>query len=130
MTRRALLVVGSLFTLALALIAGCGGGSSKSTTPGGGGGPTFDLRFPATNASQQLAFTAAGSWDYHCTPHQGSGMTGTVVVDAGSANDSALVTIGTGNTLTFTPSSVTIKPGGLVRWVNASNMTNHTVTRP
>ena len=131
MTRRAILVVGSLFTLTLAVIAGCGGGSSKSTNPGGGGGgPSFDLHFPATNASQQFTFADAGTWGYHCTPHQGSGMTGTVVVDAGSANDSALVQVGPGDALSYSPSTVTIKPGGHVRWVNVSSMTMHTVTRP
>lgn len=133
MNRRALLVLAALFSIAFFVILGCGGGGGGGpTTPGGGGGPTFDLRFPATGASQSFTFTPAGSWVYHCTPHgsQTSGMRGTVVVDAGSAIDSALVSVGESNTLTFTPATVTIKPGGTVRWVNESSMTNHTVTRP
>lgn len=118
-----------LLAIAALVIAGCGGGSSKSTSPGGGG-PTFDMHFPATGSSQQFTFTTAGTWAYHCTPHQGSGMTGTVVVDMSAGSDSALVQVGPSNTLTFSPSSVSIKPNGHVRWVNASSMTNHTVTRP
>ncbi|MCC6350472.1 MAG: hypothetical protein IT347_12865 [Candidatus Eisenbacteria bacterium] len=131
MKRRVALALAALASLALVVVLGCGGGGSKSTNPGGGGGgPAFDLRFTSTGTSQTFVFTPAGSWAYHCIPHGSSGMTGTVVVDANSANDSALVTVGPSNTLTFSPASVTIKPGGVVRWVNASSMTNHTVTRP
>lgn len=133
MNRRALFALAALWSSAFLLIAGCGGGGGGGPTSPGGGGtpdPAFDLRFPATGASQSFTFAKDGTWDYVCTPHAGSGMEGTVVVNAGSANDSALVTIGPSNTLTFSPASVTIKTGGTVRWVNASNMTNHTVTRP
>ena len=38
------------------------------------------------------------------------------------------MSIGVGNALTFTPNPAHIKPGGYVRWVNVSPMTNHTVT--
>ena len=132
MTRRAFLVLAALFSFAFVVIIGCGGGGGSNPTNPGGGGPTFNLTFPATGASQSLVFNDAGSWVYHCTPHgtATSGMRGTVVVDAGSANDSALVTGGPSNTLTCDPTSVTIKPGGRVRWFNESSMTNHTVTRP
>lgn len=129
MNRRALFVLAALFSLAIVVIIGCGsGGGGGPTNPGGG--PTFDLRFPATGVSRTFTFTTDGSWAYRCTPHASSGMQGTVVVSAGSMNDSVLVTVGPSNTLTFSPASVTIKTGGTVRWVNASSMTNHTVTRP
>lgn len=128
MNRRALIVLGVLVSFAFAVIIGCGGSGSRSTNPGGGG-PSFNLTFPAQNVSRQFTFTTAGTWDYHCTAH--SNMDGVVVVDAGSANDSALVDVSSaGMAQTYTPSSVTIKPGGSVRWVNKSTMTNHTVTRP
>ena len=127
---RAAQFIGAVLAVAAFAIVGCGGGSSNTTNPGTGGGPTFDFHFPSTGTSNQFTFSAAGTWAYHCTPHGGSGMTGTVVVDAGSAVDSALVQVGPGNTLTFSPNSVTIKPGAYVRWVNASSMGNHTVTRP
>jgi plastocyanin len=128
MNRRAVIVLGVLLTFAIAVIVGCGGSSSKSTNPGGG--PTFNFTFPATGVSHSFTFTDAGAWDYHCTPHGGSGMTGTVTVSSGSVVDSVLVTVGPSNTLTFSPSAATIKVGGTIRWVNGSTMTNHTVTRP
>lgn len=132
MNRRALPALAALFASTLLLATGCGGGGgSGPTNPGGGPpDPTFDLRFPATGASRTFTFTKDGTWDYVCTPHQGSGMDGTVIVNATATEDSALVTVGPSNTLAFSPTSVTIKTGGTVRWVNASNMTNHTVTRP
>ncbi len=127
MNRLLLAVLAVLAFVGLAVFAGCG--SSKSTNPAGVG-PVFDLRFPDQNASQRFDFSTAGSWDYHCIVHQAQGMEGTVVVDANSGADSAVVTVGAGNALTFTPATVVIKPGGYVRWINASTMTNHTVTRP
>lgn len=131
MNRNGILVFLALLSTALAVVLGCGGGSSKSTNPGGGAsGPSFDLHFPASGTSQRFDFADAGTWDYHCTPHGNQGMTGTVVVSAGAPVDSAFVQVGPGNALTFSPSSVSIRPGGHVRWQNVSSMTNHTVTRP
>ncbi len=133
MSPRSLGLLVALFLSTAVVIVAC----SKSTSPsyggggggGMGGGPSFNLTFPATGSSRTFQFTSAGSWAYHCTPHQSSGMTGTVVVSASSVNDSMLVMVGPGNTLTFSPNSVTIKPNGNVRWVNQSSMTIHTVTR-
>ena len=132
MNRRALIVLGSLFSFALFVIIGCGkdGGNPTSPGGGGGGGPSFNFTFPATGVSHQLRFMDAGTWNYHCTPHQGSGMTGSITVDAGSAVDSVLVEVGPGNALVFSPATATIKVHGFIRWVNSSTMTNHTVTRP
>jgi plastocyanin len=132
MKRHARPVRRSVLALAFSVlaVAGCGGGgSSKSTGPGTGGGPTFDLHFPDQNTSQQFTFADAGTWGYHCTAH--SGMDGTVIVDAGSGNDSAVVQVSNASMdLAYFPNTVSIKPGGHIRWVNASTMTNHTVTRP
>jgi plastocyanin len=112
------------------LAAGCS--SKSSSAPAVVSGPTFNLSFPATGVSHELQFTDVGSWDYHCIPHQGMGMTGTIVVDASSAVDSLAnpVQVGGGTGLQFVPQVVTIKPGGHVRWVNVSGLTIHTVTRP
>jgi len=106
------------------------------TSPGGGGGgspPTFSLTFPATGTSRQFTFDTPGTWDYHCIPHA-PGMAGTVIVDAAATLDSDTVAVGRdasyNQALSFKPSTVTIKPGGHVRWVNRSSMTSHTVTRP
>ena len=128
----------TMFALVLGLaleISSCG--SSKSTAPYGGGGvaptgPSFNMAFPQTGTSNSFSFPAAGTWDYHCTPHSGLGMIGSVTVVLGGA-DSALVAVGDAASSThyvFVPSTVSIRPGGIVRWVNVSSMTMHTVTRP
>lgn len=125
--------------LAAALVAGCSNNSSSSTAPTPPvTGPTFSFAFPAAGTvavpgtSNFRIFTSGevGTWAYRCIPHGSAGMTGTVVVDAASTIDSAFVQVGAGNALAFSPSTVTIKPGGRVRWANVSSMTNHTVTRP
>jgi plastocyanin len=127
MTRRSLTVLGILFTFALVVIIGCGGGGSNSTNPGPTG-PTLNFAFPATGVSHSFVFTDAGAWGYRCVAH--GGMTGTVTVAAGGL-DSVVVSVGPGNTTTFSPATTTIKVGGTVRWVLASTtMFNHTVTRP
>ena len=132
--RPARLLVVLVITLAIAGVAGCSkSGDSTSSAPPVTG-PTFSVSFPASGASQQITFTDIGSWTYHCIPHQSSGMTGTVVVDAGAADDSASVKVGadslTANVLRFSPPTVRIRPGGHVRWYNVSSMMIHTVSRP
>ncbi|HUK64232.1 MAG TPA: hypothetical protein VLV15_12890, partial [Dongiaceae bacterium] len=72
----------------------------------------------------QHTFANAGSYGYHCTIH-GTVMAGTVNVSAGSANDSVLVTIGSGGN-NYSPATVDVKPGGHVRWINVG--VTHTVT--
>ncbi len=124
-----------LFALAFALLTAgallpAGGCSSdKSTNPPTVSGPTFNFTFPKNGTSHSLVFISAGSWSYRCVPHSPT-MQGTVVVEASSPNDSQVVTVAPGDALVFDPASVSIKPGGTVRWVNASTtMFNHTVTR-
>jgi len=56
-------------------------------------------------SSSSKVFATAGSYAYHCNAHQSLGMTGTVVVDAGSAVDSALVQVGAGGENLFTPAT-------------------------
>lgn|SRR5262249_60937521 len=124
---RRILPVLALLT-ALTLAAGCSGNNGSSPTPPVTG-PTFNFTFPATGVSDTLHFRDVGAWAYHCLAHASLGMTGTVVVDPASVIDSSVVQVGAGNTFSFSPASVTIKPGGYVRWVNVSGLTNHTVTR-
>lgn len=128
-------VVLAALSVVLALASGCSSKDSSSPAPVAGG-PALNLSFPGAGTptvvgtQHIVTFTEAGSWGYYCIPHQGSGMTGTVVVSAGSSNDSAYVQVGGGGGFSFVPSSVTIKVGGTVRFANVSAMTNHTVTRP
>jgi plastocyanin len=118
----------ALYPLAVAValifgLPGCGSSSGPTTPPGG-------LELNSGNIPPggvyQHAFANAGTFAYHCTIH--AAMTGNkVVVDAAASADSAVVSIVSASSPGFSPSSVTIKPGGHVRWVNAHSMT-HTVT--
>jgi len=129
-----------LASLLVALLAVLGAGAcSKSDSPtapygggggggagGGGTGTPFNLGPFGLNQSATLIFANAGTFGYHCIPHQGMGMTGSVQVEAGGP-DSAVVQIAASG-LTYTPTTAHIRPGGHMRWVNASASTVHTVT--
>ena len=117
---------------AVYLVSCSSSGGGSPTSPGGGGGTvSFSFTFPSVGSSSSQVFATAGSYAYRCNTHQGSGMTGTVVVNAGSAVDSAIVNVGSGSSNVFDPSSVTIKPGGLVRWVRPAGVSaaNHSAVR-
>ena len=86
----------------------------------------FDSGLQGSGFVFTRAFPAVGSVPYYCVPHSGSGMTGVVTVSASSSTDLAEVVVGPGGSLTFSPSSVTVKVGGQVRWTWASG--GHTVT--
>jgi plastocyanin len=66
-------------------------------------------------------FNASGAYPYHCAIHVG--MNGAVTVVAG-APQSVSVTIVSN---AFSPSSVSVAPGGTVTWTNVAS-TAHTVT--
>jgi len=125
-------IVGSVASLVLLLaIAACNQGSTNpyggGGGGGGGGGTQFNLGPFALGQSAVFTFATAGNFPYHCVTHGNMGMRGTVTVDATGA-DSATVQLGAGNGFSYTPATAHIKPGGHVRWVNASNLANHTVT--
>ena len=111
--------------LALVEAGGCKA-SSAPTAPGSGGGTRFNLGPFAIGQSAELTFADAGTIGYHCNAHRNMGMVGTVQVDSAGA-DSTVVQIGATG-FSFIPATAHIKPGGHVRWVNASGLTNHTVT--
>ena len=115
--------------LCTALGAGCSSKDSATTTAPVTG-PSFNFTFPTAGQSVEFTFPTAGSFGYRCAAHPS--MTGTVVVSAAATTDSALVEVGYSNTNTFDPVTVTILPGGRVRWRRQpANVTNiHTVTRP
>ena len=136
--------------LIAAIVAGCSSSSNNSVAPTPVAGPNFSFAFPgvgtvppgAPGTSNKLIFNDVGSWVYRCIAHSSSGMTGTVIVDTSATRDSATVEVGAAGPnaggLNFScllcdtigSRTVTIKPGGYVRWFNVSAMTNHTVTRP
>jgi plastocyanin len=121
-----LAVTAGLITGAIAF--GCSK-SSSPTSPGGGGGggnTAFDTGIQSSGFAFSKVFPAAGTVQYHCTPHQASGMTGTITISSSAAVSSVDVTVAPSGTLTFSPSSVSIKPGGSVNWTWASS--GHTVT--
>jgi plastocyanin len=129
------LAAGSVAALiAIASLSGALSGCSKSSS---GSVPTapsppppgkFDSGALPLGASYVVTFNNTGTVGYHCIPHQLQNMKGTVDVNSSGA-DSAVVQVGPGNSLTFSPSSVSVKPGKYVRWVNVSNMAIHTVTQ-
>lgn len=113
--------------------AGCSKSYSPTAPYGGGGGgggggmgAVLALGPFGLGQSAQVTFSTAGTFGYHCIPHQSMGMVGSVQVD-NTGSDSVVVQIApTG--LNFVPSLAHLKPGGYVRWVNASSSTIHTVT--
>lgn len=120
-----------VLVMVLAALGGAGCGSSPTNPYGNNGGGNnqgpLHLGPFAVGQSAMFTFATAGTFGYHCIPHQSMGMTGTVQVDASGA-DSLVVQIGAGGGFAFSPSTAHIKPGGYVRWVNASTLTIHTVT--
>lgn len=117
----------------IAALAGTYACTSKNNpsapgSPGGGGGGANVLNLPMSGhgGSQSFTFTAEGSFPYKCFIHS-SVMTGdTVVVSRSSVADSALVQVVGVSRPGFSPRTVTIKPGGSVRWINTDG-TRHIV---
>lgn len=130
MTQRPIRLWPALLLAAALALPSCG--SSSNTAPPANSGPPpiapapFSLGFPQTGHSAQLTFPNAGTFGYHCAKHGSMGMNGLVTVSLGGA-DSALVSVGASGNNVFSPGSVTIMPGGRVRWVNASTRTDHSV---
>ncbi len=102
---------------------GGGGGGGGGGMGGGGADMPFDSGALTGPAAFQWTFPTPGTVPYHCQFHASLGMVGTVVVSS-TATDS-VVTV-TAQNYSFTPGTVTIKPGGVVHWNIMSG--THTVT--
>ena len=123
------IALGATALVILAAAAALPACSSKKspTSPGGGGGAELGSGGISPGGSYTHRFMTAGVYGYHCSIH--AVMTGSVTVDAAaSASDtSKAVSIVSASAGAFTPSSVTIRPGGKVVWTN-NHTTTHTVT--
>jgi plastocyanin len=112
---------------ASSMLASCGKSSSPMSPGGGGGGgganTPFDSGALTAPASFDHVFPTAGTVGYHCNFHVSMGMVGSVTVDNASTVTSVTVTA---SGTSFSPASVTIKPGGTVHWSIAGG--THTVT--
>jgi plastocyanin len=82
----------------------------------------FDSGTLNAPATFNHTFATAGSFGYFCRFHRSMGMTGTVTVVAGGADAADVNANGT----SFSPPSVSIKPGGVVHWHVIGGQ--HTVT--
>ena len=87
----------------------------------GAAAESFDSGVVGAGVSFAHTFPNAGSTPYFCQLHP-TQMTGTVNVSAAAAADSVVVAVAN---FSFTPSTVSIKPGGYVRWTFSST---HTAT--
>jgi plastocyanin len=108
-----------ILALLFATVHGCGGSKSNPMVPP----VTKELDSPnlGNGGVYQHTFASAGTFNYHCKFH--SGMTGSVTV-ASAQPASASVTIGDNS---FSPTSVSVAPGGTVTWTN-NGLSTHTVT--
>lgn len=103
-------------------VTGPYGGGSTGGSGSGSGGAAFNSGSMSPPSSFVHVFASTGNVGYHCNFHVNMGMRGTVSVVAGAA-DSAVVTA---SGMSFTPATVSIRPGGYVHW-NVTSGT-HTVT--
>ena len=128
-TRLVLWLVTLVVLAAAAGITACSKNSYKATNPGGGGGGgglELNSGNIAAGGTFDHTFGTAGTFPYHCTIH--AVMTGnSVIVDPNSSVTSANVSIVGATAPGFSPSTLTIKVGGMVHWTNNGG-TTHTVT--
>ncbi|HEY3214915.1 MAG TPA: hypothetical protein VGK93_00335 [Candidatus Eisenbacteria bacterium] len=124
------LVITASAVLAGFALLGCSKSSSPTNPLGGGtngsgsgsANGSFDSGTLDAPALFTHAFSTAGTFGYHCIFHRSMGMTGSVTVATGAADSAVVNASGT----SFTPPTVSIKPGGFVRWNVRDG--RHTVT--
>ena len=117
-----------VLSIAVVLMLGLGFVASSCSKKKSGGqvmNPGGTLELSSDNlgmgGTYDHAFANAGTYAYHCSFH--GTMHGSVTVVAGSPT-SANVTIAS---FAFGPASVSVAPGGTVRWIN-NDAATHTVT--
>jgi plastocyanin len=87
--------------------------------------PAFDKTpFSPGDPPFEVVFGGEGEFGYHCQRH--AIMTGRVTVAAGGSTEEVVRIDDTGGVLAFNPTTVTVRPGGKVRWLPGT--IEHTVT--
>jgi plastocyanin len=113
----------TLLVLALAGLAlSCGDDPAPTGPPAA---KELDSGSIANGGTYSHKFTTAGTYNYHCTIH-GTGMAGSVHVQAGHPATAAVTIDPPGFTNTYSPATALVDTGGTVTWTN--NGTTHTVT--
>ena len=98
---------------------------------GGAGTPAFTPPAPIGHGDTfTVTFGGEASYGYHCNFHPE--MQGTVIVSAAAPSSDVSVLIDDGPPKRFNPATVSVQPGGIVRWYYPpgvpGDMTQHTVT--
>ncbi len=111
-----------LIPLSILCLIGAGGCSKdKGTNPTPVVTRELDSATIAGGGTYPHTFASVGTFGYHCTIH--SGMTGSVTVATGQPATATVDIQGS----SFSPSTISVAPGGTVTWTNVSGL-NHTVT--
>ena len=98
---------------------------------GGAGTPAFTPPAPISHGDTfPVTFGGEATYGYHCNFHPE--MQGTVIVSAAAPSSDVSVLIDDGPPKRFNPATVSVQPGGIVRWYYPpgvpGDMTQHTVT--
>lgn len=124
-----LAMVATLACVATLAFLGCSkstGPTSPGVVPSTGGSGNGNAAFDSGTLNPPSrfvhVFAVAGTVNYHCRFHVSMGMRGTVTVTSGGADSAIVRTDG----VAFVPSTVSIRPGGFVRWDVNDDV--HTVT--
>ena len=127
--RFAHLALGLALVASLAILSGCSSKSSNPSAPNNGGTGSLNLSLPPGGGSATQTFATAGNVPYKCAVHPGIMFGDSVIVTASAAQESVVVTVVGVSTPGFTPSTVSIKPGGSVRWINPTGMTHGVINQ-
>jgi plastocyanin len=116
----------AMLAVAALAVPACSKKSSSPAAPGPVAEPFDSHVFSSADPVHEYVhtFPNEGDFAYHCSIH-GTAMSGTVHVAIGE-NDSNSVVIANN---TYTPASISVKPGGYIHWRNNAGG-SHSVTRP
>lgn len=123
--RSKIILVGVVLVLgAAAALFGC---SKDESNPSAPGGTTLNIQLAANGGTGSATFNTAGTFAYKCGIHPTIMVGNSVVVDANSSVTSVTVNVVGTSTPGFSPSTVIVKVGGTVLWVNPTGMVHSVV---